>query len=181
MKKQAFIAFLILVLGLTSCMTTQRAQRKCEKYARLCGTSERVVTQIKDTTIYINKNIEVKLPADTVRIEQTLPGNILPMEPVTHNNGIITATAWIRDNRLNVYAYLNTPYITINHRDTVYIQKYRATTERTIKIPERYVPKAFKWAAWIVGIELLALVLFIFIKLRPGVFGLVSSFITKKL
>ena len=161
-------------------MTESRLQRRCECITRLCGVTERVVTEVRDTTIYIDKPIEVKLPGDTVTIDRVIPGGAMDLAPANYTSGTITATAWIADNKLKVFAFHNRPTLYLNYRDTVYIQKYRETTSKTTTVPVRYVPKLFKVSAWIVAIEFLALVLIIVIKLRPGVFGIFTSLISKK-
>ena len=175
--KKSILLIILISFTLASCITQQQ---RCERLTRLCGVSERVVTQVKDTTIYINKNIEVKLPGDTVKIDRIIPGKVADLSPATYKDGIITATACIAENRLKVFAFLNTPTLTINHRDTVYITKFRETTAKTTEIPVRYVPKYLKVSGWIVLLEVLALVLVILIKLKPGIFGIITSLLSKK-
>lgn len=172
------IGILLLQVG---CMTPDRLQRRCARMALVCGQS--TVTLVKDTTIYIDKPVTVKLPGDTVKIKETLTihDGLVQLSPVTFRNGLVTATAWINENKLNVFAYLNQNQIIVNRKDTIYIDKYRTTETKTVTVQTKYVPKIYKTAALIVGIELLVIALWaIFLIFGPGLPGRILSLITKK-
>ena len=180
MKKHTLLA-LLLGAFLVGCMTPGRMARRCEKLSLMCG-AERVVTVVKDTTIYISKDIEVKLPGDTVKIIERLnvTGGTVKLAPVTYNSGLITATAWVgTGNKLNVFAYLNQKSLTVNQRDTIYIDKYRTTESKTVTVTQKVIPKMYKTAALVVSIELLLLAIYLFIRFKPGILSIVSSIITK--
>lgn len=174
------ILILICALSLGSCMTAERMQRRCEKLSLLCG-AERIVTVYKDTTIYINKNIEVKLPGDTITIVKTLQekNGSITMSAVAKQIGLITATAWITDNKLHLFAFLNKKELKINVKDTIVITKYITKEAKTITVREKYIPLFFKVSGWIFGGTLLLVVFWTAVMIKPSVASFLRGLVAK--
>ena len=163
MKK--FLSIVILSLVMSSCLTEAKIARNCERFAKVCGKTESVYTHTKDTTIYVNDTVLVKLPADTVRMTDTLTieNGIVSSKPVTKSFGLVSATAFVLNNRLDVTAWINKPSMLIPRVDTVFIPGAIRETVINKVIPVKYVPKVFKWAF---GIVLAQIVLVILVLLK---------------
>ncbi|MEI6696908.1 MAG: hypothetical protein WCO13_12675 [Bacteroidota bacterium] len=62
------------------------------------------------TVVYKDTTIQIRLPPDTIYSIDTIfikPGNVLYIAPKTIKKGIISASAYIQNNKLYLSAYLN--------------------------------------------------------------------------
>ena len=103
-KIKSFLAFFVMLQIFTSCLCFRKTPPAPPAI---------LITQ-KDSTyttiVYKDTTIQIRLPPDTIYSVDTIyikPGNILSLAPKFLNKGIITATAFIRNNKLYLSAYLN--------------------------------------------------------------------------
>lgn len=154
MKK--IIIFFLLLFIVTSCSL----ERRLEKYCPLCTQKDSTVTviQIRDTTINI--------PGETVYIEDTLfcdsLGNVYASRLAERDGTIIKLQSRIRDNKYKVIAKTDTIYRTIKG-NTVYKTKLVTKTLKPQKI--KYIPGWVNFLAWIGGIWLIIIILYIIYRL----------------
>ena len=153
--KRVFILSLLLVF-ITSCSL----ERRLEKYCPLCTQKDSVVTitQIRDTTINI--------PGETVFIEDTLfcdsLGNVYASRLAEKDGTIIKLQSRIRNNKYKVIAKTDTIYRTIKV-NTIYKTKLVTKTQKPQKI--KYIPDWVNFLAWIGGIWLIIIILYIIYRL----------------
>lgn len=154
MKK--FLFFLLLLVIVTSCSI----EKKLAKYCPLCTQKDSTVTviQIRDTTINI--------PGETVFIEDTLfcdsLGNVYASRLAERDGTIIKLQSRIRDNKYKVIAKTDTIYRTIKG-NTVYKTKLVTKTLKPQKI--KYIPGWVNFLAWIGGMWLIIIILYIIYRL----------------
>lgn len=154
MKK--FLFFLLLLVIVTSCSI----EKKLAKYCPLCTQKDSTVTviQIRDTTINI--------PGETVFIEDTLfcdsLGNVYASRLAERDGTIIKLQSRIRDNKYKVIAKTDTIYRTIKG-NTVYKTKLVTKTLKPQKI--KYIPGWVNFLAWLGGIWLIIIILYIIYRL----------------
>lgn len=146
-------------------------------------------TKWRDTTIYvkipvyIDKIIEVPLPVhDTLKIIEKVyvdKNGQAEMKPVTKKKGIIGADISITNGKLFANLYLTDSTLlhkykdTLNYEDSLKI--YNAiretdtnTNTQVVPPPEKYIPKIYKYALWIVILQLILLIAYIVIKWKLG-------------
>ena len=161
----AYCLFAYCLFALTSCLTVSRIERNCDKFAQICTTGSETITVKKDTTIYTTDTIIFQLPADTVKLTDTIKviNNKAFLSPVNKEFGLIGVTAWANFNVLNVRAWLRDSTILIPHRDTILIPGAITTTTatNTVIVREKFIPKLYKLALWIIIIQITAAAFFI--------------------
>ena len=169
-----FLIGVLLLLTLSSCLTTARIKRNRAEILSVLGTQNSTITY-KDTTIYLKDTIKVALPKDTVKIDRPVyvDNGIASLRPVTIKNGIVSATAWIENNKLGVKAWINQPNFNVLHTDTVTITKVVKETNTVTTVTEKKIPTVYKWAFWIVLAQLLLLVGYLL--KRFNAFGLATK------
>ena len=146
----------ILLVLLSSCSL----ERRLEKYCPLCTQKDSTVfiTQIRDTTINI--------PGETVYIEDTLfcdsLGNVYASRLAEKDGTIIKLQSRIKDNKYKVIAKVDTIYRTVRG-NTIYKTKLVTKTQKPQKI--KYIPGWINFLAWVGGIFLIILILYILYKL----------------
>jgi hypothetical protein len=149
-------ALILLVLLFVSCSI----EKKLAKYCPLCTQKDSTVTviQIRDTTINI--------PGETVFIEDTLfcdsLGNVYASRLAERDGTIIKLQSRIRDNKYKVIAKTDTIYRTIKG-NTVYKTKLVTKTLKPQKI--KYIPGWVNFLAWLGGIWLIIIILYIIYRL----------------
>lgn len=158
------VGVVALAFIFTSCLTAERIRRNCYKFAQICVTGTETEVTYRDTTIYF-KPIAARLPESNISIQTELKvteGKInLPRQITKH--GLITTEVEIIDNRLFVKSYLNDSSILVQPdpviiRDAIREEK----TKQSITLPpERYIPKAYRIAFWIVIAQIFFLVFLI--------------------
>lgn len=158
------INFLMICLLLTSCLTAKRIQRNCDKFAQICVTESVTKIEYRDTTIYIDKIVEVQLPSDTVKIVDTLyVKDNKCFLPYTYKQfGNVWASAKVDNSIMNLKAGYVQEIIQVQVHDTIYIDKAitNTTTDNTVTVVERYIPKVYKWAFWILLTEVILATLY---------------------
>jgi hypothetical protein len=146
----------ILLVLLSSCSL----ERRLEKYCPLCTQKDSTVTviQIRDTTINI--------PGETVYIEDTLfcdsLGNVYASRLAEKDGTIIKLQSRVRDNKYKVIAKVDTIYRTVRG-NTIYKTKLVTKTQKPQKI--KYIPGWVNFLAWVGGIFLIILILYILYRL----------------
>jgi hypothetical protein len=146
----------ILLVLLSSCSL----ERRLEKYCPLCTQKDSTVfiTQIRDTTINI--------PGETVYIEDTLfcdsLGNVYASRLAEKDGTIIKLQSRIKDNKYKVIAKVDTIYRTVRG-NTIYKTQLITKTQKPQKI--KYIPGWINFLAWVGGIFLIILILYILYRL----------------
>lgn len=166
--KNTILILLFIAISFASCKTPQSF------------TTTVTETKYRDTTIYvesppiyIDKIVEVPVPSDSVRIIDSIRvidhihGGTISL---SKSQGIISldAMASYRNNtlKLDANAYLNDSTILYHYKDTLTwadsvtifnaVKEKTTTTETQVVLPpEKYVPKIYKIAMWIVIIGLI--------------------------
>jgi len=149
--KKLFL-FCLLLVFITSCSL----EKRLAKYCPLCTQKDSTTTiiQYRDTTINI--------PGETVYIEDTLfcdsLGNVYASRLAEKDGTIIKLQSKVRDNKYKVIARVDTVYKTIKG-NTIYKTKLVTKTLKPQKI--KYVPGWINFLAWVGGIWLIILILYI--------------------
>jgi len=168
-----YLILLIFISSLTSCLTVKRIEKNCDKFAKVCITETVKEIQYRDTTIYIDKLIPVKLPKDTVKVTDTLRivNNQVNLNKIHKRFGTIAVDVSVTNSILNVNAYLIDSTILVRVKDTVYIEKAisEATTTNNITLPPvKYIPKFYKFTFWIFMAEMLGVLLWVVWQIKGG-------------
>jgi hypothetical protein len=159
--------YLLLAAGfwlLASCLTVGRIEKNCDKFAKVCVTSEKVTVIVKDSIIYRIDTVIVTLPKDTVTLYDTVTvtNGVAQLAPVHKKSGVISVDAWVRNSVLSVYAYLNDSTILVPFRDTIIVPVTTVTTDNTVVLPpEKYIPKFYKFTFMVFIVSLIAAVVYI--------------------
>lgn len=155
--------YFVLLLFLSGCMTVGRIQRNCDEFVKVCGTETQAWTEYRDTTIYRTDTIRIKLPADTVRITDTIRiVNNLAYLPTVHKRfGLIGVDAGVNRSILNVNAYLKDSTILHARTDTIFIEKAIKEEKERILVPVKYIPGFYKFTFWLFIAQVLLLVFWI--------------------
>ena len=155
-----FVICAIIALLFSSCLTVNRIQRNCDKFAAICTVEKETVTVYRDTTIFRTDTIRVPLPRDTVRITDTVKviNNQAFLKPVHKQFGIIGVDAWVNFSVLGVQAYLTDSTILHVEKDTIYLEKVIKETGTTQTVKIKHIPKLYRVAFWILLIQAGALI-----------------------
>ena len=165
------INFILICLLLTSCLTVKRIERNCDKFSQVCVTDSKTVIEYRDTVIYKDRIIKVKLPKDTVQIIDTLIIEYNRCQlPYTYKTfGNVWASVKVENSVLNMKAGLLKNVIQVPVRDTIYIEKAitNTTTDNTVTLPaEKYIPKFYKFTLWFFILAIIAGAGLIYYKFR---------------
>jgi hypothetical protein len=153
--KKLFV-FILLIVFVTSCSL----EKRLAKYCPLCTQKDSTVTviQYKDTTI--------EIPGETVFIEDTLfcdsLGNVYASRLSEKDGTILKLQARIKDNKYKVIAKTDTIYKLVPG-NTVYKTQVVTKTLKPEKI--KYIPGWVNFLAWIGGIWLIIIILYIIYRL----------------
>lgn len=154
MKKLFTLSLLIALIA--SCSL----EKRLAKYCPLCTQKDSTVTviQYKDTTI--------EIPGETVFIEDTLfcdsLGNVYASRLSEKDGTILKLQARIKDNKYKVIAKTDTIYKLVPG-NTVYKTQVVTKTLKPEKI--KYIPGWVNFLAWIGGIWLIIIILYIIYRL----------------
>ncbi|MDH5524540.1 MAG: hypothetical protein OEY01_11190 [Desulfobulbaceae bacterium] len=172
----------IFAWSLTSCLTVNRIQKNCDKFATVCVVPVKTVIQRKDTTIYLERKIPVPIPGDTVRIEipvmvkgennQPVIRPQISIKPIYRESEHIVLTAKIENNKILAEARLKEGFVIVSIEDTITIKDaiVNTTTENNIiQPPFKFIPKLYKFTFWLFWSEMLAIALLVVWKLKGGV------------
>ena len=162
------INLILISFLLSSCLTVKKIERNCDKFAKVCISEQVTKIEYRDTTIYKDRIIEVKFPKDTVYITKPIyiRENKCFMDYTRKTFGNIWASAKVDNSILDLKAGYVKNIIQVPIRDTIFIEKAvtNTTTENTVIVEKKYIPKIYKWAFWIILIEI-GLVLLYFLNL----------------
>lgn len=151
---------LLLIFLFLSFIVSCSLERRLEKYCPLCTQKDSIVTitQIRDTTINI--------PGETVFIEDTLfcdsLGNVYASRLAEKDGTIIKLQSRVKNNKYKVIAKTDTIYRTIKG-NTIYKTQLITKTQKPQKI--KYIPGWINFLAWIGGIWLIIIILYIIYRL----------------
>lgn len=152
MKNFAF-AF-ALAFAFSSCLTVGRIQRNCDEFAKICisANTTTIETITRDTTIFRHDTIKIQLPADTIKITDTIriENNRAYLPEVTKHFGLIGVKVSADNSILNVIAWINDSTFLYPHRDTLFFPDiFRQTNKtQTITVEKRHVPGFFRFTFW---------------------------------
>lgn len=167
--KQILILLLMLA-GLSSCLTVGRIERNCDKFAKVCTVAHEREIIYKDTTIYIVDTLQIKLPVkDTVFIHDTITvKNGLAFLPSKHyERGIIGLDVAVNYSNINAKAYLLDSTILFQRVDTVLIHDAitKETDKQVIQLPPvKYIPKFYRFTLLFFIVSVLALAGIIYLR-----------------
>lgn len=174
---KTILSILILLLSV-SCMTDRSIVKNKSHILDVLKIKSGV--EYRDTTIIKDRVIEVKLPADTVKIDRFLEvnkstGEIVPLPTISVKNGLAGATAWIDSRGLHVRAFLTAEIVPVMIRDTIKLEGAVKTITREIPFD---VPLSWyeKLAVWVFSIELILILGFVAIKVIPKLFPQLQIF-----
>lgn len=153
-------------------------------------------THYRDTTIYVDvpvyrdTTIYVPIPGfkDSVRIRDSvrMKDGLAYIKTLHKEAGLIGVDVALYESELSVVAYLTDSTILYNLKDTFNFQdsvkiynavKDKITTNTVVLPPEKYIPKFYRFAFWLLITELGLLALFVFYKL--GYFGVFGNIIKR--
>lgn len=145
--------FFLLLLAFTSCLTVSKIERNCDQFAKVCITETVKEIVYRDTTIYRTDTVFFTLPADTVRITDTLQilNNQVNLAPVKKEFGNIVVKAAIKWPVLSIEAFYKDSTLLIPRTDTIFIADAFAqvTEKNTVVVKERFIPKFYKFTLWV--------------------------------
>lgn len=159
------ILILILIVTASSCVTAKKCSIKHPvKPELIIKDSIREVVTYRDTTIYIHLQGEKVTVHDTIFIKD----GVIVFKPVNAESKFATARAWMFNNNI---------FLTITDKDTTLEIKllnalknasYWESKYKSEKIIEqvKYIPKFIKFLAWVGGICIGLLLIFVLLKIK---------------
>lgn len=132
MKK--ILKFVLIALLLNSCSASWHIKKAKEKQPELfkADTTIETIIQKLDTVIYLDTNIIVQLPRDTVKIEKLIPIS-RNFDKVTKRQGIITTEVEAIKGMLKVNSYLDSSFI-YRLQDSIRIKNAKITKLQKVSI-----------------------------------------------
>ena len=166
------LTILLILILFSSCST----QKKCLKRYPPEDIKVRYDSiVIKDSVIYKDRIINHTIKADTVYKDKVIPVPAkLNVPPIFLENDYARAEAWIQNSKLKLQLELKDQVIQfkLDSADKIskhWQYKYRMESEKqTTVIRESFVPKIYKVALFIVIGELIALIIYMYVKLKGG-------------
>lgn len=175
MKTLLLVSILFLSV---SCMTDRSIVKNKQHILDVLKIKSGV--EYRDTTIIKERIIEVKLPADTVKIDKFLEvnkstGEIVPLPTISVKNGLAGATAWVDSKGLHVRAFLTAEVIPVAVHDTIKLEGAVKTITREVPFD---VPLSWyeKLSVWVFSIELILVLGFVALKVIPKLFPQLQIF-----
>lgn len=171
------LSILILLLSV-SCMTDRSIIKNKSHILDVLKIKSGV--EYRDTTIIKDRIIEVKLPADTVKIDHFLEvnkstGEIVSLPTISVKNGLAGATAWVDKKGLHVRTFLTAEIVPVAVHDTIKLEGAVKTITREVPfdVPLNWYEKL---AVWVFSIELLLVFGFVALKVIPKFFPQLKIF-----
>jgi hypothetical protein len=171
------LSILICILSI-SCMTDRSIVKNKSRILDVLNIHQGI--EYRDTTIIKDRIIEVKLPADTVKIDRiltydTISKEIVPLPAISVKNGLAGATAWIDSKGLHVRAFLTAEIVPVTVHDTIKLEGAVKTITREVPfdVPLNWYQKL---AVWVFSIELILCLAFIALKVLPKFFPQLKIF-----
>jgi len=166
------LTILIILILFSSCVT----QKKCLKHFPpeiIKVRYDSIV--IKDSVIYKDRIINHIIKADTVYNDKLIPVPIaLNVPPLIAENDYSIAKAWIKNSILKLQLELKDQVIqfkldSADKEVRHWKYQYRLESEKqTTVIREKYIPRVYKFALFIVITGLIILIVYITIKIKSG-------------
>ena len=150
MKNLILIGLIILF---SSCLTVKRIEKNCDKFAKVCVTESVTKIEYRDTTIYKDRIIEVKLPNDTVYLTKNvyIKDDKCYMDYTKKIFGNIWASAKVDNSILDLRAGYVNNIVNVPIHDTIYIERAitNTTTDNTAIVEKKYIPGFYKFTFWV--------------------------------
>lgn len=177
--KTRILLLAAMVVVFTSCLTVERIQRNCDKFAKICTVGTVTKTVYRDTTIYLTDTLKIKLPADTVRITDTVrvTNNLAYLPTIYKSFGLIRVKAGVNRSVLNVFAWIADTTLLQARNDTVTIKNaIRESGTKTTLAPVivEVIPGFYKFTFWFFIVLVTGGLLYIGLRLRRRIIKLVS-------
>lgn len=177
--KTRILLLTALVVVSSSCLTVDRIQRNCDKFAKICTVGTVTKTVYRDTTIFLTDTIKIKLPADTVRITDTvrIVNNLAYLPTIYKSFGLIGVKAGVNRSVLSVTAWLKDSTILQAHSDTVTIKnaiRETGTTTTLEPVIVEVIPGFYRFTFWFFIILVSGCLLYAGFKLRRRIIKQVS-------
>jgi len=137
-------------------MTTKRIKNHCEDFAAICVVSSSIEKTIeyRDTMVYVDKIIEIKLPNDTITVKEIIAvkDGVASLPTVHREQGNIAMDIGVINSEINANAYYKDSTIFKEVHDTIFLDK--VIKEIVVKVekaivlpPERYTSKWHKFTS----------------------------------
>lgn len=164
-----FIAAVIFFV-FTSCSTTDRLSRKCERWSAICS-PEMIVDSVyvHDSIIIKDTIVKYILNKDTVYLfkELYVPKDVfINIDTMCKESGIIGVKAWVNDNNLGVLGYVADSSVFIELKGVVR-ENIRLRRTNRIKTIVREVVRNSSFAnftVWFFWIFIILVFFYIFLK-----------------
>ena len=178
------IILLFAIASLWSCKTPAIITQT------VTDTRWRDTTIFVDLPVYIDTTIYVPIPGfkDSVRIRDSvrIVDGFAYMKSLHKQQGIIAVDVSVYKSKISVDAYLTDSTVLFHYKDTLDYQDSliifnaikEKTTTCTVVLPSvKYIPKFYKFAFWLLIIELILLARFVFFNL--GYFGVLENLVKR--
>ena len=159
--KKLIIIFAVIV-GLQSCLTVGKIERNCDKFLRICGTEREREVEYRDTTIYVDRPVEVPVPfyGDSVRIRDSVniitiidkvsgkEKQVAQMDTTYKEFGIIAMHAWVNHSGLGADAWLKDSTFWWRFQDSVKVNNGIKDIKEKVVVPVKYIPGFYEFTFW---------------------------------
>lgn len=172
MKKLIFLICVSAIVSLTSCLSINRIERNCDKFAKICIRDKETVIEYRDTVIFRTDTVQIVLPRDTVKLTDTIRivNNKAFLRPVHKTFGLVGVDAWVNFSVLNVRGYLTDSTMLYTEQDTVLLPGAVQIKTVTNTVTVKHVPGIYKvvfWLFWIIVLVVLAWAVLFKMKIKP--------------
>lgn len=174
------VVIIAVILSLQSCLTVGRIERNCDKFLKVCGTDRERVVEYRDTTLYVEKLIEVPVPffKDSVRIRDSVrvvtvidpvtkkEKHVAQMDTIYNEYGLIGMRVWVNNSKIGADAWLTDSTIWYNYQDWIRVHNGIKEVKEKVIVPVKFIPGFYKFTFWFF-IAVMAVVVFWYIKNAP--------------
>lgn len=146
------LIYILILLGLTNCMTVRQIENNCDKFLKVCVTETEKEIVYRDTTIYRNDTISIKLPNDTVTVTETVTireDNLAYLPTIHKEFGLIGVDAGVYRSVMRVTAYFVDSTFLYPVKDTIYLEKVIREESITRTVPVKFVPGFYKFTFYL--------------------------------
>lgn len=151
--KKLLLLFAVVTLC-SSCLTVNRIKKNCDQFSAICVTGTETVIEYRDTTIFRTDTIKIQLPADTVKITDTVKiyeNGLAYLPPIEKHFGVVGVRTWVNHSVLNAWGFLLDSTLLHPVTDTIFLDNVFSTQTTTKYIelpPEKYKTKFTKFCIW---------------------------------
>ena len=167
-----YLIYLLIPILFTSCLTARRIERNCDLFAKVCGSGTTTEIRYRDTIIYLDRKVPVFLPHDTAQLHGLVNINSsgAQMNRITSSSGIVTVTAEVVNSKLTATGYINRDSIIAQVRDSIKLKNAirESDSKTTVTVQEKVIPGFYKFTFWVFIAELVALLLYGFLRLKKS-------------